>query len=642
MPRMNPLKLTAHWSLRTRLAMVTALALMLGIVPSMLLLRNYQAQLATVADEARALPANRAWQAVLAQLQQQRGLAAEALSTKPDAKPQALAAARAAQAALTSLQQVMAASGLPEALTAAQRERIDALLAQQAALAKALADGPLDTSRLLAAQAALAEAAFESIADLNAGSGLLLDPEAASYFAIIAGLQAAPRVQDALSELAAIARAAAVDDLALVSAAQTRYREHAGQMQLHLRLALAAGDSALNERLSPLLASAQGQRKQVDDTLLAAAKDVNFPLDQLAAKLQEAGALQARLSGQVMEALDAVLGERAAQASQRRNLLMVLLPVLLALMVMVMVRSIRQLLLPVRQMVEVTERIAAGDLSQAVPLGRRDELGRVLMALSDMQQRLRTLVERIHADAGSIRIAAQEIALGNQDLADRTEQAAARLQQTASNVQTLTDAVQHSSQAAADIDALARSTAEVANRGGAVVSEVVRSMQGIDSASRRIADITGLIDGIAFQTNILALNAAVEAARAGEQGRGFAVVATEVRSLAQRSATAAREIKTLIHQSVERVDAGSTQAQAAGASGQAILAQVGQMGQLIHDMADQTRAEARQTAEVGLAVREIDAMTQQNAALVEQAAASAERLRTQAQSMDDTVNAFRL
>ena len=309
-------------------------------------------------------------------------------------------------------------------------------------------------------------------------------------------------MQDALSELAALARAAAVDDLASISAAHTRYREHGAQMQTHLQLALKAGDGALDERLKPLAESARAQRKLVDETLEAAAKDVNFPLDQLAARLAEAGALQARLSEQVMQALDAVLAERAAAANFRRNVVMILLPTALALMVFIMVRSIRQLLIPVAQMVEVTERIAAGDLSQAVPLGRRDELGRVLMALENMQQRLRGLVERIHADAGGIRHAVQEIAAGNQDLADRTEQAAARLQQTASNVQALTAAVQHSSASARDAEGLAQSAAEVAGHGGRVVGQVVGTMKGIEEASRRIGDITGLIDGIAFQTNI--------------------------------------------------------------------------------------------------------------------------------------------
>jgi methyl-accepting chemotaxis protein len=634
-------KATAHWSLRTRLALVAGLSLLLGAVPSALLLRGYAAELDTASRQHQALPANHAWQTLLARLQAQRVLAAEALSTRADARPQAVAASQAVQAALQALDAALA-DGLAPALATAQRARVATLRAREAALAQAIAEGPLDVPRLLAAQAALADEAFDAIAELNAGAGLLLDAEAAPRFAIDAGLQAAPRVQDALSELAALARAAAVDDPARMAAAHTRYREHAAQMQQHLRLALQADDAHLAGRLAPLLEAARAQREQVDATLEAAAKDVNYPLDQLAARLAEAGALQARLSIQVMAALDDGLSARAERAAHRRNALLVVLPGALALMLWLMLRAIRQLLVPVRQMVEVTERIAGGDLSQPVPQGRHDELGRVLAALEHMQARLRGLVERIHVDAGGIRHAAQEIAAGNQDLARRTEQAAARLQQTASHVQGLTAAVRHSSAAAVDAEGLAGAAADVAAQGGRVVGEVVGTMQGIADASRRIADITGLIDGIAFQTNILALNAAVEAARAGEQGRGFAVVATEVRALAQRSATAAREIKTLIAQSVERVEAGSAQAAEAGGAVSAILGQVRDMSALIHAMAEQTRAEAQQATEVGEAVQAIDAMTQQNAALVEQAAASAESLRAQAQGMDETVNAFRL
>jgi methyl-accepting chemotaxis protein len=633
---MSFVRATAHWSLRTRLALVAGLSLLLGAVPSALLLHGYAADLEAARRQHQALPANQAWQTLLARLQEQRVLAAEALSTRPDARPQAVAAARAAQAALQALD-VALADG-----PAAQRERVASLRAREAEMAQAIAHGPLDVPRLLAAQAALAGEAFDAVADLNAGAGLLLDAEAAPRFAIEAGLQAAPRVQDALSELAALVRAAAVDDPARMSAAHTRYREHAAQMQQSLRLALRADDAALNQRLAPLLEAARGQREQVDATLDAAARDVNYPLDQLAAHLAEAGALQARLSGQVMAALDAGLSERAERAAHRRNALLVVLPLALALMLWLMLRAIRQLLVPVRQMVEVTERIASGDLSQPVPQGRRDELGRVLAALAHMQARLRGLVERIHLDAGGIRHAAQEIAAGNQDLAQRTEEAAARLQQTASHVQGLTAAVRHSSAAAVDAEGLAGAAADVAAQGGRVVGEVVGTMHGIADASRRIADITGLIDGIAFQTNILALNAAVEAARAGEQGRGFAVVATEVRALAQRSAMAAREIKVLIAQSVECVQAGSAQAAEAGGAVSAILGKVRDMSTLIHAMAEQTRAEARQATEVGEAVQAIDAMTQQNAALVEQAAASADSLRAQAQGMDETVNAFRL
>ncbi|MFG6462642.1 methyl-accepting chemotaxis protein [Roseateles sp. DXS20W] len=633
--------LTQPWSLRTRLAVVACLSLLLGALPGVMLLRGYATQLDTATQQHHALPVNQAWQSLLARLQDQRGLAAEALSTRPDGRPQAVAATQAVQAALAALDAALA-HGLPAPLAASQRAHLVTLRTRQAALAQAVAEGPLDVPRLLSAQSALADAVFVAIDELNAGAGLLLDADAASRFAIDAGLQAAPRVQDALSELAALARAAAVDDPARMSTAHTRYREQAAQMQQSLRLALQADDAELNQRLAPLLDAARVQREQVDQTLDAAARDVNYPLDQLAGKLADAGSLQARLSAQVMQALDAGLSSRAERAAHRRNALMVLLPAVLATLLWLMVRAIRQLLEPVRQMVAATERIAAGDLSEPVPPGRADELGRVLTALGHMQQRLRGLVERIHGDAGGIRTAAREIATGNQDLAQRTEEAAARLQQTAAHVQLLTDAVRHSRDATRRAEALAGSTADVATQGGRVVAEVVRNMLGMAEDSRRIADITGLIDGIAFQTNILALNAAVEAARAGDAGRGFAVVASEVRALAQRSADAAREIKSLIQQSFERVDAGTALAAQAGSAVDAILGQVNDMGALIHRMAQQTHDESEQATEVGEAVRAIDAMTQQNAALVEQAAASADSLRAQAQGMDETVNAFRL
>ncbi|MCY0880348.1 MAG: methyl-accepting chemotaxis protein, partial [Firmicutes bacterium] len=197
-----------------------------------------------------------------------------------------------------------------------------------------------------------------------------------------------------------------------------------------------------------------------------------------------------------------------------------------------MLRAIRQLLQPVRQMVAVTERIAAGDLSQPVPQGRQDELGRVLAALAHMQQRLRGLVERIHVDAGGIRRAAQEIAAGNADLSQRTEQQASSLEETASSMEELTSIVKQNADNARQASQLAGNASDIAIKGGEVVGRVVDTMAGINESSKKIADIIGVIEGIAFQTNILALNAAVEAARAGEQGRGFAVVAGEVRSLA--------------------------------------------------------------------------------------------------------------
>jgi methyl-accepting chemotaxis protein len=636
---LNPLRHTQHWSLRTRLALVTVISLALGIVPSALLMLRMMSDEASVTREVAALPANRAWQQLLAALQTERELGVEGLSTRPDAKQEWPAARRTTTKALSALDAALQADA---ELPAMHAQTLRALQAQLAKLEQAADQGELDVNKLLARHQALAEEVFAGIARLNADSGLLLDGEAASYFAIVAGLQEAPRAQDALSELSAIARGAAVDDLAAVARALTRYREHARQMQSQLQVAQAAAPAEQAAVLGRLIAKTAGQSQQVEAPLEAAARDVNYPLDKLAAELKAASQQQQALSLEVLDALDTRLAARAAEARRHRLVLSLAVPLLVGLIVFIMLRSIRQLLVPVRQMVEVTERIAGGDLSEPVPQGRRDELGRVLGALGQMQGRLRQLVQRIHDDAGSIRSAAQEIASGNQDLADRTEQAAAQLQGTAAHVSGLSDAVQLNTQAAHEAAGLAQSTLSVAREGEQVVGEVVGTIGAIHDASRRIADISGLIDGIAFQTNILALNAAVEAARAGEQGRGFAVVAAEVRALAQRSATAAKEIKTLIGQTVERVEAGAQLGGQAGQAMQAIMGRVDEVSALIHRIADQARAEAGQTLQVGEAIRHIDGMTQQNAALVEQAAASAESLRQQATRMDETVQAFRL
>ncbi|MFP5398931.1 MAG: methyl-accepting chemotaxis protein [Gammaproteobacteria bacterium] len=305
-------------------------------------------------------------------------------------------------------------------------------------------------------------------------------------------------------------------------------------------------------------------------------------------------------------------------------------------------RTTRWITRPVRDAVAVAQGIAGGDLAAVVRVDRHDELGALQRSLAEMQAALTRLVGGIRDSADSIRTASGEVAAGNQDLSRRTEQAAASLQQTASSMQQLTGTVHHSADAAAQASRLALSAAEVARRGGSVVSQVVATMDEIHASSRQIADIIGVIDGIAFQTNILALNAAVEAARAGEQGRGFAVVAGEVRSLAQRSAEAARQIKALIGSSVERVEAGSKLVGDAGATMQEIVASVQRVTDIVGEISAATGEQRTGIGEINTAVGQLDQMTQQNAALVEQSTAAAESLRTQAHRLAETVAVFRL
>jgi methyl-accepting chemotaxis protein len=297
---------------------------------------------------------------------------------------------------------------------------------------------------------------------------------------------------------------------------------------------------------------------------------------------------------------------------------------------------------PMVQAREVAMAIAEGDLTRRIDVRGNDELADLLRALEQMQGGLGRIVGRVREASESIRLGSGEVASGNADLNQRTEQAASSLQQTASSMEELTGSVRHSADNAQQASGLAQAASGVASHGGEVVAQVVQTMNEINAASHRIADIIGVIDGIAFQTNILALNAAVEAARAGESGRGFAVVAGEVRSLAQRSADAAREIKRLIGASVEQVENGSRLVGEAGTTMQDIVASVQRVSDIIGEISHAAVEQSRGIGQVNAAVTDLDRVTQQNAALVEQSTAAAEHLRGQASTLAEVVGSFRL
>jgi methyl-accepting chemotaxis protein len=288
------------------------------------------------------------------------------------------------------------------------------------------------------------------------------------------------------------------------------------------------------------------------------------------------------------------------------------------------------------------QRIARGDLSENIVDNGKDEISAFVRVLGDMQMSLRDIVGQVRASADSISTASAEVASGNLDLSQRTEHAASNLQETAASLHELTGNVRHSADSAAQATQLASSASQVAERGGKVVAQVVKTMDEINASSRKIADITGVIDGIAFQTNILALNAAVEAARAGEQGRGFAVVAGEVRTLAQRSAEAAKEIKSLIGSSVDRVENGARQVQEAGSTMTEIVGSVRRVNDIIGEITAASSEQSTGIGQVNSAVTQLDQMTQQNAALVEESAAAAESLKEQAMRLMKVVATFRL
>ncbi len=291
---------------------------------------------------------------------------------------------------------------------------------------------------------------------------------------------------------------------------------------------------------------------------------------------------------------------------------------------------------------EALRAIAEGNLSQPVEAGADDEVGRLLRSVETTRTGLTRIVGLVRGSTDGITSASGEIASGNADLSQRTEEAASNLQQTASSMHQLTGTVRQSADAAAQANQLAASAAQAAERGGQVVAEVVSNMNDISASSRKIGDIIGVIDGIAFQTNILALNAAVEAARAGEQGRGFAVVAGEVRSLAQRSAEAAREIKGLIGASVEKVDSGARLVNDAGATMGDIVGSVRRVSDIIGEITAGAAEQRDGIDQVNRAIGQLDQMTQQNAALVEESAAAADSMKRQAEHLAEVVSAFQL
>jgi methyl-accepting chemotaxis protein len=297
---------------------------------------------------------------------------------------------------------------------------------------------------------------------------------------------------------------------------------------------------------------------------------------------------------------------------------------------------------PIGRAVVVAERIANGDLTSQVEVRIHDETGRLLEAIAAMQERLRTLVGEIGQTADSILVASSEVASGNLDLSQRTEQTSHNLQSAANSLVDLTGTVSQSADSARQANQLASTASDAATRGGEVVSQVVRTMDTISASSRKIADIISVIDGIAFQTNILALNAAVEAARAGEQGRGFAVVAGEVRSLAGRSANAAREIKALIGASVDQVQEGSTLVNHAGKTIEELVMSVRRVSDIMGEITAATHEQSQRIGHVSHSVGELEEMTQQNAALVEEGAAAADSLKDQAGRLTQMVGTFQL
>ena len=425
----------------------------------------------------------------------------------------------------------------------------------------------------------------------------------------------------------------------------------------------AAADKKMNESLARMreVARTDEDKRYIEATI--AARDAYLPARDKLMALAQAGQVdeaKAFLPQQFMPvqikyfiALDAMFdyqgglmdaaGEAAAQDSGSArtiiNSLAVAALLLAAAVALLVSRSITR---PLINAVSVARRVAEGDLSTRVEVKSKDETGELMAALKLMNENLGAIVSRVRSGTDTINHASGEIASGNMDLSSRTEQQAGSLEETASAMEELTSTVKQNADNARQANQLAATASGVAVEGGTVVGQVVDTMASINESSRKIVDIIGVIDGIAFQTNILALNAAVEAARAGEQGRGFAVVASEVRSLAQRSATAAKEIKALIDDSVAKVDTGSKLVEQAGSTMTEVVASVKRVTDIVAEISSASQEQSTGLEEINRAITLMDESTQQNAALVEEAAAAAQAMQEQAAQLMEAVSVFKL
>ncbi len=415
-----------------------------------------------------------------------------------------------------------------------------------------------------------------------------------------------------------------------------------------------------NEKLDGLVKSPEGKAvvsKMKDGRTVYAVSYTKFLKAVAEGKREEAGQIAI---AEMLPALHAFLGTikdiehfqakiltKAVEHSHEiysdaRNLMLTLAGLAVLLAVMIAWWVTRSVTGPIREAMGVAEGLAKGDLTQKIEAKSKDETGQLLTALGNTVTQLKGIMGGIKESTETISTASSQIAQGNADLSQRTEEQASSLEETASSMEELTSTVKQNAENAKQAKQLAASASDVAVKGGHVVKQVVDTMSGISESSKKIADIIGVIDGIAFQTNILALNAAVEAARAGEQGRGFAVVASEVRNLAQRSAAAAKEIKALIGDSVEKVGAGTKLVDEAGKTMEEIVSSVKRVTDIMTEIAAASQEQSSGIEQVNQAVTQMDEVTQQNAALVEEAAAAAESMQEQAQSLAQAVSVFKL
>jgi methyl-accepting chemotaxis protein len=615
-------------------------------VPLYLQLRLSQELIAAAEQERAGVEPARQLMKLVQTTQQHRGLSAAMLGGNASVQAGREAKRKEVDEVLGRLDAMLKHSRVPDELMSEWKSGTDGWQSlQQAVAGRGLA--PADSST----QHAAVIAQYFKVLDLWLDhSGLILDPQADTYFLMTATLIKLPFATESLGQTRArgagfLAEAKIPPQgRAMVAGLTQQSRDLVDGMGGAFRKAFAA-----NPELKAALADkVQATRDPIAHALDLAHKEVVLPEqlthaapDYIAVFTKTIDGLFA-LEEASLAQLEAMLSQRVSHLRTTQYVQFGLLGLLLFGVAMLARQVVRSITQPLDLAVTLAERIAAGDLTGEAHVRGRDEIAKLMVALKRMKESLNQVVGNVRGNAESVATGSSEIAQGNADLSKRTEQQASSLEETASAMEELTSTVKQNAANAHHANQLAQEARDLALRGGQAVDQMIMTMKGIDGSSKKIADIIGVIDSIAFQTNILALNAAVEAARAGDQGRGFAVVASEVRLLAKRSADAAKEIKVLISASVEQVDAGSRVVQQSGETMQQAVEAIRRVAETIEAITTASQEQSQGIGQVSEAISHMDQLTQQNAALVEESAAAAESLQRQANRLSELVNTFKL
>ncbi|MBO1248427.1 HAMP domain-containing protein [Comamonas denitrificans] len=639
-----------HWLTQLRLAqkftLLGLLTLAMLAFPSVLYLKQTITDVRQAHRQAEGVPVLMALNMVIQHTQVHRGLSAGVLSGNEGMQQRRVTAKEAVNQALGNAAAILVQSNAP----VQEQQRLQKWQTTWQALEQAVAANKVEVADSFARHTDLIAELMMINEELLVAYRLQSNEDPANVALLQAALVQAPQLTEGVGQMRAMGTGfltqafLSVDDRgafrALISQTTTFQKQVGRFIQRAMTL-----NPAYEQELGGLVKTATellNESNHLARTEVLEIDLLQYPasdyFNQLTQTIDAINAVRISGADRLAQVLD-------ANADKQRNVLItlsVLQTVLLIAAVWLALLFVRSITQPLRRAVDLALAVADGNLQGADETPDRNEIGELIAAQQQMRARLRPIVQQVRQGSDAVALASAEIAQGNQDLSARTESQASALEQTAASMEELSATVRHNADSAQQASQLTQTAHSIASQGGQMVGQMVQTMQGIHDSSRKMGDIIGVIDSIAFQTNILALNAAVEAARAGEQGRGFAVVASEVRSLAGRSAEAAKEIKRLIDDSVQRVGAGNALAQQTGETMQEMVGAIGKVNTIVSAISNASREQAEGVIQVGEAITQMDQVTQQNAALVEEMAAAATSLNSQSQELVQAISIFQV